>query len=124
MEELSKSEEKLMKLLWKKPLSYMKDLLAGYEEPIPAPTSLATLLMRMRNKGFVDYEKHGSVRAYFPLVSKANYFKKQLGELIENHFENSASQFASFFTKEIKLTDQQLQELKDIIDQQLNSEET
>jgi predicted transcriptional regulator len=73
----------------------------------------------MIGKGFVDYNNFGKSREYYPLVKKEDYFSKHFNGLIKNFFNDSASQFASFFTKETDLTKKELQELRQIIDQQI-----
>ena len=97
----------------------MKELLEAYPEPKPAPTTVATLLKRMIDKGFVAYREYGNSREYYPLVAKDAYFSSQMNGLISSYFDDSASQFASFFTKSGTLTPKELEELKEIIDQQL-----
>lgn len=116
---LSKSEEELMSHLWKREKAFMKDLLNDYPEPKPATTTIATLLKRMIGKGFVGYTLFGKSRQYFPLVEKSAYFSKHVNGIIKNFFNDSASQFASFFTKETELTKTELEELRKIIDQQI-----
>lgn len=116
---LSKSEEELMSHLWEREKAFMKDLLDAYEDPKPAPTTIATLLKRMTDKGFVGYTLFGKSRQYFPLVEKSSYFSKHVNGLIKNFFNDSASQFASFFTTETDLSQKELQELRDIIDKQI-----
>ena len=117
--QLSKSEEELMNILWKQKKAFMKDLLDAYKEPKPATTTVATLLKRMADKGFVAYKSFGRSREYYPLVKKKDYFSKHVNGLIKNFFNDSASQFASFFTKETNLSKAELEELKSIIDQQI-----
>ncbi|WOI21985.1 BlaI/MecI/CopY family transcriptional regulator [Nonlabens ulvanivorans] len=116
---LSKTEEELMSHLWKLEKAFMKDLLEEYPEPKPATTTVATLLKRMADKGFVGYELFGKSRRYFPLVEKTAYFSKHVNGLIKNFFNDSSSQFASFFTKETDLSKKELEELRSIIDQQI-----
>ncbi|MFD2531007.1 BlaI/MecI/CopY family transcriptional regulator [Gracilimonas halophila] len=117
--QLSQTEEELMQYLWKLEKAFMKDLLDEYPEPKPAPTTVATLLKRMTEKGFVDYEQMGRSRQYYPLVKKSDYFSKHVNGLIKKFFNDSASQFASFFTKETDLTKEQLEELQDIVEQEI-----
>ncbi|MGB5819015.1 MAG: BlaI/MecI/CopY family transcriptional regulator [Saonia sp.] len=117
--QLSKSEEELMNILWKQRKAFMKDLLDAYVEPKPATTTIATLLKRMTDKGFVGYKSFGRSREYYPLVKKKDYFSKHVNGLIKNFFNNSASQFASFFTQETDLTKAELEDLKTLIDQEL-----
>ena len=117
---LSKSEEELMNILWHKQPAFMKDLLEDYPEPQPAMTTIATLLKRMKEKGFIDYETMGRSRKYFALVNKKDYFSKHVRGLIKNFFGNSTTQFASFFTKETNLSKEELEELRSLIDQELS----
>ena len=117
--QLSNAEEQLMEHLWKLEKAFMKDLLEAYPEPKPATTTVATLLKRMIDKKFVAYNEFGNSREYYPLVKKSDYFSKHVNGLIKNFFDNSASQFASFFTTETNLSEKELEELKKIIDVQL-----
>ncbi len=117
--QLSNSEEQLMQHLWKLEKAFMKDLLEAYPEPKPATTTVATLLKRMIDKKFVAYTEFGNSREYYPLVKKTDYFSKHVNGLIKNFFNNSASQFASFFTTETDLTKNELEELQKIIDKEI-----
>ncbi|SHJ89087.1 BlaI/MecI/CopY family transcriptional regulator [Pseudozobellia thermophila] len=116
---LSKAEEELMNLLWKQKKAFMKDLLDAYPEPKPAITTIATLLRRMTDKGFVAYTHVGRSREYYPLVKKKDYFSKHVNGLIKDFFNNSPGQFASFFTQETDLTREELEELRKLIDNEI-----
>ncbi|WP_338732724.1 BlaI/MecI/CopY family transcriptional regulator [Mangrovimonas cancribranchiae] len=118
---LSNSEEELMNHLWKLEKAFMKDLLEAYPEPKPATTTIATLLKRMNKKGFVNYKLYGKSREYYPLVKKKDYFSKYVNGLIKQFFNDSASQFASFFTKETNLSKAELEELKKLIDNEIKN---
>ena len=119
--QLSKTEEQLMQHLWKLEKAFMKDLLDIYPEPKPATTTVATLLKRMIGKGFVDYKTYGKSREYFPLVKKEDYFSKHVNGLIKTFFNDSASQFASFFTRKTDLTKEELEALKAVIDNEIKN---
>jgi BlaI family transcriptional regulator, penicillinase repressor len=116
---LSRTEEKLMDLIWRNERVLLKDLIDSYPEPKPAPSTIATFLKRMQDKGFVGYELYGNSRQYYPLVNKDEYFSKQVKGIIKNYFSNSALQFASFFTTTGNLTEKELEELKKIIDEEI-----
>jgi BlaI family transcriptional regulator, penicillinase repressor len=118
---LTDTEEILMELIWKQQKAFMKDLLEAYPEPKPAPTTVATLLKRMIDKGFVAYHEFGNSREYYPMISKETYFGNHVKGLIKNFFNNSTGQFASFFTKQADFTKDELEDLKKIIDNQLKS---
>lgn len=122
--QLSKSEEELMNILWKQKTAFMKDLLEAYTDPKPATTTIATLLKRMTDKGFISYKSFGRSREYYPLVKKKDYFSKHVNGLIKNFFNDSASQFASFFTQETQLSKAELEDLKKLIDSELKKKQS
>lgn len=117
--QLTKTEEQLMQFLWDLEKAFMKDLLDLFPEPKPASTTVATLLKRMTDKGFVGYKEYGKSREYFPLVKKSDYSSKQVNGMIKSFFNNSAAQFASFFTQETNLSSAELEELRKIIDKEI-----
>ncbi len=116
---LSQSEEQLMQYIWELGKAFLNDLLEKYPEPKPASSTVATLLKRMKDKGYIDYEQMGRSRRYYPLVKKSDYFSQHLQNLIEKYFNDSPSTFASFFTRETNLSDEELEELQEIIHQEL-----
>jgi len=116
---LSKSEEQLMQYIWKSKKAFMNELLEMYPEPKPANTTVATLLKRMKDKGFIDYEQMGRSRQYYPIVKKSDYFSRHINGLIKKYFDDSPSTFASFFTRETDLTEKQLKELQNIVEQEI-----
>lgn len=120
---LTSAEEQVMKYLWKLEKAFFKDLMDQFPEPRPAITTVNTLLKRMIDKGFVSYKIYGNSREYYPLVKKNEYFGKHINGLIRDFFNNSAGQFASFFTTETELTESELKELKKMVDSKLNSKQ-
>jgi BlaI family transcriptional regulator, penicillinase repressor len=119
---LTKAEEQVMRHLWKLEKAYMKNILQEFPESKPASTTLATILKRMKDKGFIDFNQHGSNREYYPLIKKNQYFSKQINLLVKDFFDNSASQFASFFTNETNLSIKDLENLKQIVDSKLDND--
>ena len=118
---LTKAEEQVMNYLWKLEKSFFKELKEQFPEPRPATTTINTLLKRLIDKGFVNYRVYGNSREYFPLIDKNTYYSRQIKGLIKNSFNNSIEQFASFFTKETDLSENELKTLRDIVDNQIKS---
>jgi BlaI family transcriptional regulator, penicillinase repressor len=120
--QLTKAEEQLMRYIWNLEKAYLKNILDEFPDPKPAATTIATLLKRVIDKGFVGFHQHGSNREYFPLVKKTDYFSKQLNLMIRDYFNNSASQFASFFTSETNLNLTDLEEIRQLVDQKIKTQ--
>ncbi len=116
---LTDSEKVLMEILWEKKTVFMKDILEAYPDPKPAATTIATLLKRMQNKELIGYKLYGNSREYYPKVEKGEYFKEEMTSMIDRFFNSSVTQFASFFTSNAKLSQKELKELRDIIDEQI-----
>ena len=116
---LTKAEEQLMELIWKEGKIFLKGIIDNYPDPKPATTTIATLLKRMQDKGFVGYTLYGNSREYFPLVKKQDYFSKHVKGIIKNYFDNSALDFASFFTSTGNFSKSELEELRKIIDKEI-----
>jgi len=121
---LSKTEELLMEIIWKYENVFMKDIIENCPDPKPATTTVATLLKRMQGKGVVAYRLVGNLREYYPLVRKEDYFSKHLGEMVKEFFNDSALQFASFFTTTSNLSEDELKELQKIVEQEIKRKKT
>ncbi|MEI5984659.1 MULTISPECIES: BlaI/MecI/CopY family transcriptional regulator [Sphingobacterium] len=121
---LSKSEEQVMEIIWNLEKAFMKEIMDQFEPPLPSNSTVLTLLKRMQEKGFVGYKMLGNSRQYYPLIDKEAYFGKQVNSMIKDFFGNSPLQFASFFTKSSDLNEEQLQELKRMIDSEIEKKKS
>ena len=121
---LTTAEEQIMKLLWKLERAFIRDLLNEFPDPKPASTTVLTLLKRMIDKGFVSYKLFGNSREYYPLIKKSDYFSDHINGLIKDFFNNSTAQFASFFTNETNMNQDELKELRDLVDKKIASKKT
>jgi predicted transcriptional regulator len=121
---LTNAEEQIMKLLWKLDKAFIRDLLNEFPDPKPASTTVLTLLKRMIDKGFVSYKLFGNSREYYPLIKKTDYFSDHINDLIKDFFNNSTAQFASFFANETKMNQDELKELRDLVDKKIVSKKT
>ena len=120
MKSLTKTEEQIMRYLWKLEKAYMKDLVDAFPDPKPAYTTIATILSRMVEKGYVGFQQHGKVREYHPELKKGDYFKGQFKQMVKHFFNGSTAQFASFFTSKSDLSLEELEELQDLIQEQID----
>lgn len=112
---LTATEQKLMELLWQHGPLFFKELMEAYPEPKPAATTIATLLKRIQEKGFIEYELYGNSRKYVTLVEKEDYFSKEINGIVKSSFGNSALQFASFFAQNGKFSKADLEALQKLI---------
>ncbi|MEQ8909472.1 MAG: BlaI/MecI/CopY family transcriptional regulator [Vicingaceae bacterium] len=124
MKNLSEKELELMNHLWELDSAYMKDLVSCYQDPKPAYTTISTMVNRLIQKGHIDFEQQGRDKKYFPKLKKPSYFSQEIRKMVNKYFNNSAAQFASFFTKESDLSLKQLEELQKMVDQQIEEKKS
>lgn len=110
---LTKSEMQLMNILWAQPRgANVSTILAGYHEPRPAYTTVATFLKILVQKGFVESRKGtGKQLIYTPLMTKERYRRQVMAEVKDNFFDGSAKSLLNFFVREERLTAAELAEL-------------
>lgn len=112
MKELTKAEEQIMQILWEIEKGFVKDVLKHFPEPRPAYNTVSTIIRILQDKGFVSHRAYGRTHEYYPLVSKEDYTRSQMTNLVSNYFSNSFEKMISFFAREKKIS---LSEMEDII---------
>ncbi|MHA7109589.1 BlaI/MecI/CopY family transcriptional regulator [Sunxiuqinia elliptica] len=111
MKELTKAEEQVMQLLWKKEKAFVKELIEMMPEPKPAYNTVSTIVRILEKKGFVAYEAFGKTHHYFPLISKKEYTRRYMKSFMKGYFSNSFKEMVSFFAREDNMSIADLEEL-------------
>jgi len=120
MKELTKAEEQVMQLLWKKEKAFVKELIELMPEPKPAYNTVSTIVRILEKKGFVAYEAFGKTHRYFPLISKKEYTRKYMKNFMKGYFSNSFKEMVSFFAREDNMSLAELEELMKEVGKDLN----
>jgi len=109
--ELTRAEEEVMQILWELGKGFVKDLVERYKEPRPAYNTVSTLTRILEQKGFVSHKAYGKTHEYYPLLSKDEYRKQSLNNMISNYFSGSFQQLVSFFAREEKMDTKEMEEI-------------
>jgi len=118
MEELTKAEERIMQVLWKLQKAFVKDIIDELdEEPKPPYNTISSIVRLLEKKGYVNYKAYGKTYEYFPAISKDQYAKTTFSKLFSGYFDNSPASLLSFMVKEEKLSEKDIEEIKQLIDQ-------
>lgn len=117
---LTKAEEQVMQILWKLEQGFLKDVVENSSEPKPHSNTVATILKILIEKGFVKFLIQGRNNLYIPKISKEEYGKKTMNQLVKGYFENSPAKLVSQFISDNKLSVEELEELL----QQIKSSKT
>ena len=119
---LTKAEEQVMQILWELRESVVKDLMEHFEEPKPAYTTVATVLRVLEKKGFVSFRKVGNTYLYSPLVTKVEYMRFQVSNLLSNYFNGSFPKMATFFARENDISIADLENILKAAHQEMDNE--
>jgi BlaI family penicillinase repressor len=69
----------------------------------------------LEEKGFLDHDSVGNVYRYFPVISREDYQKHAMKDIVSQYFDNSYPRMLAFFAKEQNLTEDELQEILHMI---------
>ncbi len=119
MKQLTKAEEQIMQVLWNLEKGYVRDILDKLPLPKPAYNTVSTIIRILEKKGFVGYVASGKSHEYYPLVTKTVYRKNYFKGFIQNYFGNSYQALTSFFTNEQDLSLSELEELRGLLDEEI-----
>lgn len=124
MKELTKAEEQLMQILWKRKKGFVNDLLDDFPDPKPAYNTVSTIIRILEKKGFVKHRAYGKTHEYYPVVSKEIYTRNLMGGLIKNYFDNSFKSMVSFFTRDQSISDEEIDEIMQMIENEKKRKST
>ena len=116
--QLTKAETQVMNVLWSLPDEQGRsaEIMERMPEPKPALTTLLTFLKILKEKGFVAAEKLGKGQLFKALVSREDYTRTYMNEVKQTFFGGSFTSLVSFFAKEERLSDREIEEIVSIIE--------
>jgi BlaI family transcriptional regulator, penicillinase repressor len=120
MKNLTKAEEQVMQVLWKLNKSFLRDIVDSMPVPKPHQNTVATLLKILIEKEFVAVNVLGRQHEYYPTLSKEEYSKRTMKQLVKGYFEGSFSNVVSFMVKENNISIEELESLLQQIRKQQN----
>jgi BlaI family penicillinase repressor len=115
MQKLAKREEQIMQVYWDLGKAFIKEVIPNLPEPKPHYNSVATMVKILEEKGFLDHDSVGNVYRYFPVISREDYQKHAMKDIVSQYFDNSYPRMLAFFAKEQNLTEDELQEILQMI---------
>jgi predicted transcriptional regulator len=111
MKKITVKEEEIMNFFWKKGELFVKQILEFYSEPKPHYNTVSTMVRTLEEKGFLGYKIFGNTYQYYPLISKEEYNKGNLRNMVKKYFGNSYKRVVSTLIEEEKLSTEELKEI-------------
>ncbi|MCI4670743.1 MAG: BlaI/MecI/CopY family transcriptional regulator [Bacteroidia bacterium] len=115
---LTPLELKVMNILWALKKAFVKDLISHWpkEEKLPKYNTVSTIVRILEEKGYVGHESQGRSHEYYPLISKGQYQKRLIGNVLENVFSGSLTGMVSSLLDSQQLSQKELDQIKDLIE--------
>ncbi len=112
------AELEIMKVIWraKEPITSV-EIGKAVEDRGWKKTTIATFLTRLVEKEALLAKKQGKLYYYTPLISEKEYKRSQTKNLIKTLYNGSVYDFAVSLFQEQKLSEQDIRELKAIIEE-------
>jgi predicted transcriptional regulator len=107
---LTKAEEQVMQAVWQQQPAYLKDIIEAMPAPQPHSNTVATILKILIDKGYVQAATSGRNNLYSARVSREDYSKHSISNIVSNYFNGSFSNAVSFLVdqKQLSVTDLEL----------------
>jgi BlaI family transcriptional regulator, penicillinase repressor len=115
MTKLAKREEQIMKVFWDLKKAFIRDVIPHLPDPKPHYNSVATMVKILEDKGFLDHETVGNIYCYFPVISRDEYQKHAMKDIVSQYFDNSYPRMLAFFAKEQNMSEDELKEIIKLI---------
>lgn len=123
MIEITKAQEDILKALWEIGDGAVSDVLDVLPEPKPAYNTIATVIKVLEKKGYVNHKTYGKTNVYFPQISKKDYANHILKETVKGLYNGSVNQVVSFFVKDEKVSLNELEDLRKMLDDEIKNYE-
>lgn len=117
--QITDSEWVIMKVLWDRSPLLNRDIVQTVSEKSKWNNkTIETLLRRLVDKGAVGFRNINSkVREYFPVVSQEECIRVESETFLNKVYEGSVSMMLAGFLKHQKLSREELEQLKKMIEQ-------
>jgi BlaI family penicillinase repressor len=109
MKTLTKAEEQIMQVVWKLGDAFLREIVEAMPNPRPHQNTVATLLKILVEKEFVGITVLGRQHQYSSLISKEEYSRKTMKQIVKGYFEGSFSNVVSFMVKDNNISIEELE---------------
>lgn len=121
---ISDSEWEVMKIIWSKEEATANEIidnLKGKQEW--KNTTIKSLINRLLNKEAIGFRKSGKEYFYYSLISEEECIREESKSFLKKVFNGSLNEMVLNLVKSEKLTQEDINELRDILNNKLNMED-
>jgi predicted transcriptional regulator len=111
MKHLTNREEEIMEIFWEKGSLFVKEVIDLLTDPKPHYNTISTIVRGLEDKGFVSHEQFGNTHRYHAIISREEFSRNTIKNMVGKYFNQSYSSVISMFVQEEKISLEEIQEL-------------
>ena len=114
---ISDAEVVILQQLWaESPLAAQEIIERLKRHGTVHPKTIKTLINRLLNKGALKFKEENRKYLYIPVVKKADFYRLKTESFLDKFFDGELSPLVTFFSSQKKLSEKQIEELKQLVD--------
>lgn len=116
--QLTNQEWYLIKCLWHKSPKSLMELVEELGESMSwSKSTCATMVRRMTEKEIIGYEMEGKTKRFYPLIKKEDVIVSETNNFLQRIYDGSIGVLMNTLISEGKLSDDDIDELQEILNQ-------
>lgn len=117
MRQLTKAQEEIMHLIWdigECTVGNIRDEIENRTGKKPPHSTVSAVVLALDKNGFLSHKTYGRTFVYTPTITREQYGRKSLSQLVQNYFGGSANKLIAHLAKGENLN---LEEINDLFNQ-------
>ena len=120
MKHLTNREEEIMEIFWGNNSMFVKDVIKLLTDPNLHYNTVSTIVRGLEEKEFLDHEQFGNTYRYFPVISREEFSKNSIKNLVGKYFNTSYASVVSMFVEEKEISIEEIQNLIEQVESNKN----
>ena len=114
--DLPQAEFEVMDVLWQRGEATVKEVQAELKKDRKlAYTTVATLLNRLRDRGYVEAEERNFAYVFRPLIQREQVVRRKLDDLVMRLFGGDVAPLAAYIAENRNLSPEQIAALEEMV---------
>ena len=120
MKKLTDREEEIMTILCDNGPMFVREIIEHFDDPKPHFNTISTFVRLLESKGYVTHSKFGSSYRYEAAISRDEFSRTTLRDVVNRYFGSSIKASVSALVKDEQLSDDELRQIVETVIKQRN----
>lgn len=117
LERLTPQEESVINGFWDSQGKTIREAIQAMPEPVPAYTTIASVVRNLENKGYLKGTLQGKQYHYEILISREAYSSGTIGRIVGQYYTGNYREVVQHFVESSKLSKEELLDIIKLIEQ-------